>query len=142
MAEREDWHRRAGEELTHSDFGRLERLRDTDERMRTLTNTVQALVEEVRAQRVEQHEVEGVLKAHIDREEQMLAAAFPDGDVNGHRAAHESMMRASAAQEKFWQELKVDLAKKSLWGLMMVLVGLLMIGITTGKFVGMLPFKP
>lgn len=56
-----------------------------------------------------------------------IAYAFPDGPA-AHRSAHEAMIKASAAQEKFWQELRLDVAKKGTWGLLIILVGLVLAG--------------
>lgn len=54
--------------------------------------------------------------------------AFPDGPES-HRSAHESMMKAAVAEERFWNELKLDIAKKGIWGLMVIVVGLAVIGL-------------
>lgn len=56
-----------------------------------------------------------------------IAYAFPDGP-EAHRAAHEAMIRASAAQERFWVELKLDIAKKGLWGVLVIIAGLVLVG--------------
>lgn len=53
--------------------------------------------------------------------------AFPDG-VDNHRTAHEAMIRAAKAEERFWSELKLDIAKKGVWGLLVIIVGLLLVG--------------
>ena len=50
-------------------------------------------------------------------------------DFEGHRRYHESMIRAANAQEKFWIELKLDIAKKGTWGLLVVIIGLMMVGL-------------
>jgi len=60
--------------------------------------------------------------------------AFPrteDGDADfiGHRSAHEAMIKAADAQKEFWQELKLDIAKKGVWGLLIVLLGLILAGV-------------
>ena len=65
---------------------------------------------------------------------QMMNSAFaqnPDGsiDFDGHRRYHESMIRAANAQERFWLELKLDIAKKGLWGLLVIVVGLVIVGV-------------
>jgi hypothetical protein len=59
-----------------------------------------------------------------------IAYAFPDGP-EAHRHAHEAMIKASAAQERFWDELKLDIAKKGLWGLLVIVVGLVLVGAAT-----------
>ena len=65
-----------------------------------------------------------------------LTGAFaknPDGsvDFDGHRRYHESMIRAANAQERFWVELKLEIAKKGVWGLLVVIVGLILVGLST-----------
>lgn len=73
--------------------------------------------------------ISDTLDSHIAREEAMIAQAFPNGDMNAHRSAHESMMRASQAQETFWRELRLDLAKRSIWGLLLLFLGLAVAGL-------------
>lgn len=60
--------------------------------------------------------------------------AFPrteggDVDFEGHRRYHEAMIRAANAQEKFWNELKFDVAKKGVWGLLIIVMGLAVLGL-------------
>lgn len=50
-------------------------------------------------------------------------------DFTGHREAHESMIKAARAQEQFWNELKLDVAKKGIWGILIIVVGLIMAGL-------------
>ena len=62
-----------------------------------------------------------------------MEKAFPkneDGslDVDGHRRYHESMIDAAKAQEAFWKELKLDLAKKGLWGILVLVIGFAVVG--------------
>jgi len=59
-----------------------------------------------------------------------IAYAFPDGPA-AHRAAHEAMIKAAAAEEKFWAELRLDIAKKGLWGLLVIIAGLVLVGAAT-----------
>lgn len=61
-----------------------------------------------------------------------IERAFPDGP-EAHRASHEAMIRAANAEERFWMELKLDVAKKGAWGLLLIIVGLLVIA-TSAKF--------
>ena len=89
------------------------------------------------------------LMEHMDHEEQLpeqlagvaaqvsalaasivaLQEAFPGGDIHLHRTEHERMLAAAAAEEKFWSELRIDLAKKGLWAVLTVLIGLAVLGI-------------
>ena len=59
-----------------------------------------------------------------------IADAFPDGPAK-HRQAHEAWIEAKNAEVKFWQELKLDIAKKGTWGLLIVTLGLLLTGLIT-----------
>ncbi len=80
--------------------------------------------------------------AHIDRrfdevmaELQKMTGAFartPDGavDYDGHRRYHESMIAAAEAQTQFWRELKLDIAKKGIWGLLVIICGLVLVGLS------------
>lgn len=58
-----------------------------------------------------------------------LSDAFPDGPTK-HREAHESWILAKKAETEFWQELKLDVAKKGVWSLLVVLLGLLAVGLS------------
>lgn len=55
-----------------------------------------------------------------------------DGSIDhaGHRQYHESMIQAAEAQTKFWQELKLEIAKKGIWSLLIVVFGLAMLGLS------------
>ena len=57
-----------------------------------------------------------------------LTDAFPDGPIK-HRESHEAMIAASQAQEVFWAELKLDVAKKGTWGVLVIILGLILAGI-------------
>ena len=59
-------------------------------------------------------------------------ARNPDGsvDYDGHRRYHESMIAAAEAQAKFWHELRLDVAKKGIWGVLVIVVGLILVGIS------------
>lgn len=52
-------------------------------------------------------------------------------DFDGHRRYHESMIEAAKEQAAFWKELKMDIAKKGTWGLLIVVLGLILVGIQT-----------
>lgn len=55
--------------------------------------------------------------------------AFPDGPLK-HRQAHEAWIAARRSEAEFWKELKLDIAKKGAWGLIIVIVGLLLVGVS------------
>ena len=54
--------------------------------------------------------------------------AFPSSPSE-HRAGHQAQIDASRAEEAFWRDIKVDMAKKSVWAIMQVLLGLIVVGI-------------
>jgi len=75
------------------------------------------------------------LAEHEAREAKFIAeqidkvmAAFPNKDLEGHCDFHQAKIDAAKAEEKFWSELKLDLAKKGLWGIITVLAGMIVLG--------------
>ena len=77
-----------------------------------------------------------------DRLDEILAevrkihGAFPrthegETDFDGHRQYHEAMIRAAEAQAAFWNELKLDVVKKGVWGAIVIIVGLVITGMVT-----------
>jgi len=69
---------------------------------------------------------------HAKMEEKRFEAfmqAFPNGDPAAHRAVHDAMLEAAQEQTRFLREIKLDFAKKSLWGILMLLCGLLAAGL-------------
>lgn len=57
-----------------------------------------------------------------------------DPDISGHRQYHDQRIAAARAEELFWHELKLDLAKKGTWAVLLILLGLVVagIGVKTG----------
>lgn len=58
-----------------------------------------------------------------------ILAAFPDGPEK-HREAHESWIAAKKAETEFWKDLKLEIAKKGIWGLIVLITGLILIGLS------------
>ena len=101
---------------------------------RTIDDSAVALLriihEDIQALHIRQHQTSVELAEHIHREEMQFSEimrAFPDG-TERHRAAHEAMIKAAQAQEQFWRDLRIDIAKKGVWGLMVILCGLVIAG--------------
>jgi len=64
-----------------------------------------------------------------------IEGAFPrndDGttDFEGHKRFHESKIRAAEAEARFWEELKLDIAKKGTWGVLIIVLGLIAVGLS------------
>lgn len=86
--------------------------------------------------------------AHIDRrfdeimdELRKINGAFatnPDGttDFDGHRKYHEAMIKAASAQEQFWYELKLEVMKKGIWSLLVIICGLVVVGVSAKFGIG------
>lgn len=76
------------------------------------------------------------LRAHESREairfkamlKQLEKDAFPDGSV-AHRIAHQAMIDAATAEKEFWSDLRTDIAKKSIWGILQILTVLAIAGL-------------
>lgn len=78
--------------------------------------------------------------AHIDRrfdevlaEIKKISTAFAtneDGSVDfeGHRRFHEEKIRAAKAEAEFWADLKLEIAKKGVWSLLVIICGLVVVG--------------
>lgn len=58
-----------------------------------------------------------------------IMEAFPEGPAK-HREVHEVWIRAKVAEAKFWQEMKLDIAKKGAWGMLIMIFGLVAVGLS------------
>lgn len=58
-------------------------------------------------------------------------------DFDGHRRYHEAMIKAAEEQAKFWHDLKIEIAKKGILTLLIVVTGLIVVGIQTKFGFGM-----
>ena len=59
-----------------------------------------------------------------------------DTDYEGHRRFHEEKIKAAKAEAEFWQDLKLEIAKKGVWSLLVVVCGLVMLGISAKFGIG------
>lgn len=80
-----------------------------------------------------QTHVEQQLDAILE-ELKLIKGAFPENDdgsidVAGHKRYHEEMIAAAKAQTEFWRELRLDIAKKGVWGLLIIVIGLVLSGL-------------
>ena len=60
-----------------------------------------------------------VHKEMVDRVE-ALEAAFPDGPEK-HRDAHQHMIDSAEAEKAFWQAIKIEFAKRAIFGIIAVI---------------------
>lgn len=61
--------------------------------------------------------------------------AFPDG-APAHCAAHQAMIDAAKQEAEFWRGLKIEIAKKSIWGILHILTILVLAGLAAKLGVG------
>lgn len=83
--------------------------------------------------------IKEMVEGAIGDAKKQLLHAFPDG-IENHREAHERMIAAARAEEMFRHELKTDIAKKSIWGILHILflltVGTLAVKLGVGSVLG------
>lgn len=65
---------------------------------------------------------------------QMIKSAFPEDeygnmDGTGHRRYHEEMIAAAKAQTAFWTDLRNEMLRKGLFGLLVIALGLMATGL-------------
>ena len=65
-------------------------------------------------------------------------ASNDDGttDFDGHRRFHEEKLRAAKAEAEFWSELKLEIAKKGIWSLLVIVCGLVVVGMSAKMGLG------
>lgn len=84
-------------------------------------------VEDAFDRKLQEHEVreqERILGLFV----QFKLEAFPDGPIL-HREWHQAMIDASKAEKKFWDDLRGDVLKKSIWGVLQILMTLIGLGL-------------
>lgn len=59
---------------------------------------------------------------------QAIESAFPEKNFPVHHDYHEAKIKAAQAEEAFWNDLKNDLKKRGILGIITVLVGLVIYG--------------
>lgn len=59
-----------------------------------------------------------------------IMEAFPEGPAK-HREVHEVWMQAKREEVAFWREMKLDIAKKGAWGLLIMILGLIAVGLSS-----------
>lgn len=58
---------------------------------------------------------------HLQRLEEMIKEGFPDGDAEAHRKYHEALIRKAEERTRFYAELRVKLAEKGIWAVLVLL---------------------
>jgi hypothetical protein len=103
--------------ITDSDFARLDfDITQNPDRRKTnddIMNLIVQMFVELRLMRTEYKDLRIELSNHIKDEMMILTHAFPDGDPDGHRRAHEAWVLKAESQAKVWEDLKLSVIK---WG--------------------------
>ena len=89
---------------------------DTEELVVTLVKTALVQLSEMRSE----------LHAHMKSEPQEVAdimdekmrSAFPNGDLAGHRVAHEAAIQAALDRAEFWRKMSFEITKYGLFGVL------------------------
>ena len=67
--------------------------------------------------------------SHIDKRfndvETLIRSGFPNGDIEGHRRAHEEVIKSSEARDKLWAAVMEKLITGGVWAAFVVLIGAL-----------------
>lgn len=87
---------------------------------------LQAIHEDLQEVKTTQKKMGDTLTDHINTEPQewaeqlsmMMKSAFPNGDPDGHRKAHEDDMAAIAARADFWRKMLFEVTKYGLFGVL------------------------
>lgn len=62
---------------------------------------------------------QAALRQHFDKRfdelEKMLRSAFPDGDLDGHRRAHQTVIAAAADRATLWKSVREKTISGSIW---------------------------
>jgi len=58
---------------------------------------------------------------HLERLEEMIKEGFPDGDAEAHRKYHEALIRKAEERTRFYAELRIKLADRGIWAVIVVL---------------------
>jgi len=72
-----------------------------------------------------EHKVDAILDMLLS-----IKDAFPEGP-DKHRADHSAWIEAKKNEAEFWKELKMDITKNGVRGLIIVILGLIVLGIQT-----------
>ena len=55
------------------------------------------------------------VKEHIDDETSLCRAAFPNGDADGHRRAHEARIKEAEERAELYRRLRIKAGEMTVW---------------------------
>jgi hypothetical protein len=89
---------------------------------KAIMELIKAMFVELRQMRDEAKIMRTDLHIHIQDEKLVINHAFPEGDTDGHRMAHEAWIKKAEESAKFYSDMRSTLAKWGLFGLISFLV--------------------
>ena len=78
-------------------------------------NSLHAKIDDFDVLKECQATIRSELSAHVGREESLFVRAFPDGDPDGHRRAHEAQILAAEKKAEFWTRMAVKAGEMTVW---------------------------
>ena len=60
-------------------------------------------------------EIKAHFDARFDEQAKVLRSAFPDGDLDGHRRAHQTVIAAAADRATLWKSVREKTISGSIW---------------------------
>lgn len=78
-------------------------------------NIINAEVKAVRELRVEVDAIQQSLDAHLEEAPKLYRSAFPEGDPDGHRRYHESLLKAAEERAEFWKRMRIKAGEMTVW---------------------------
>ena len=67
------------------------------------------------------------VKLELDHYTEILAA-FPNGDVKGHKMYHDKLIKAAEAQEQFYLSMRNEVVKRGFFFALLALLGVIWVG--------------
>lgn len=86
----------------------------------SILHSVQRLNEKVDAMEDVRRDIANIrhgLEEHVQKEESVCKAAFPDGDPDGHRRFHEAAIKRAEAEAEVWMAAKKKIIEMTIIGL-------------------------
>lgn len=78
-------------------------------------------------QQMDEHIDKKLLPIHqkLDELVVLIKSGYPNGDVDGHRRAHEELMEHDIEKKKLWASVRTKLAESAAWTIIVAIAGAL-----------------
>lgn len=85
-------------------------------------NDIRKEVDVVHQVQRELGQVSESLKQHINDDKELCVNAFPDGDPDGHRRAHEAAIKLAEERAEFMRRMRIKAGEMTVWAFLICLV--------------------